>query len=84
MHDASGSKTIVYRQSHPDERCLELAGQFGAITVVSSCAIIDQDICMGCGVCVELCPNGAVSLVRDSSRGEPLEIFDLMEEAASG
>ena len=58
--------------------------QFGAITVVSSCAIIDQDICMGCGVCVELCPNGAVSLVRDSSRGEPLEIFDLMEEAASG
>jgi ferredoxin len=58
--------------------------QFGAITVFSSCAIIDQDICMGCGVCVELCPNGAVSLVRDSSRGEPLEIFDLMEEAASG
>ena len=57
--------------------------QFGAITVVDSSASIDQDICMGCGVCAELCPNEAVSLIRDSSRGEPLEIFELMEDAAS-
>ncbi len=57
--------------------------QFGAMSVVGSSATVDQEICMGCGVCVELCPNEAVSLIRDSTRGEPLEIFDLMEKAAA-
>jgi ferredoxin len=35
---------------------------------------------MGCGVCVNVCPQQALSLVRDPARGEPLEIHRLMEE----
>ncbi|MBT8328610.1 MAG: 4Fe-4S binding protein, partial [Desulfofustis sp.] len=41
---------------------------------------IDIQACMGCGVCVNFCPQEALLLVRDPSRGEPLEIHRLMEE----
>ena len=36
---------------------------------------------MGCGVCVAHCPQEAVSLVRDPSKGEPLEIRALIDRA---
>lgn len=52
--------------------------QFTAISVPLSVAKVDEAACMGCGVCVEHCPNGALSLVRDASKGEPLEIYELM------
>ncbi len=35
------------------------------------------------GVCVSHCPNEALSLQRDASKGEPLEIFARMEKAAN-
>jgi ferredoxin len=37
-------------------------------------AVIDQQSCMGCGVCASVCPTGALTLVRDFSRSDPLEI----------
>ena len=52
--------------------------QFEAIAVPMGTAQVDEAACMGCGVCVEHCPNGALSLLRDLSRGEPLEICQLM------
>ena len=36
---------------------------------------------MGCGVCVDQCDLGAMTLVLDECRGMPLEINDLMREA---
>lgn len=53
--------------------------QFGAIRVTDDYAEVDQVLCMGCGVCVSMCEQAAVELLRDPVKGEPLEIFSLME-----
>jgi heterodisulfide reductase subunit A-like polyferredoxin len=58
--------------------------QFSAIEITQEgarLARIDPLKCMGCGVCVSHCTRGALSLVRDASRGEPLEILHLMDLA---
>jgi hypothetical protein len=36
---------------------------------------------MGCGVCEAHCAQEAISMLRDESKGVPLEIHKLMEEA---
>jgi ferredoxin len=55
--------------------------QFEAISVDNGCAVVDEAACMGCGVCVAKCTQEALSLVRDPSRGEPLEIRELIAAA---
>lgn len=61
------------------ERC-----PFGALRMDGDFTLqVDAGACMGCGVCTENCPQGALSLARDPSKGEPLEIFQLMEQAGS-
>jgi ferredoxin len=55
--------------------------QFGAAQLIGGWHAVDHTRCMGCGVCVGKCENGALSLVRDPSKGEPLEICDLLAEA---
>ncbi len=57
------------------------ACQFGAIVVDDGRAVVDLNNCMGCGVCVAACPQEAFVLVLDPSRGEPLEIRELMAAA---
>ena len=54
--------------------------QFDAVRFIDGVKMIDGDRCMGCGVCVPKCPKKAVGLVRDPSRGEPLEISSLMAD----
>jgi len=61
--------------------CAE-ACQFGAINV-NRYARVDGELCMGCGVCQSRCDQEAISLVRDPSRGQPLEIFKLMEQIST-
>ncbi len=56
--------------------------QFGAITVDGH-AHVDEEACMGCGVCVDRCPQAALSLVRDPRKAPPLELEDLMQQAAT-
>lgn len=56
--------------------------QFGAAFLNDGKSVIDTSLCMGCGVCVSKCNQKALALVRDPSKGEPLEIHDLM--ACSG
>jgi Fe-S-cluster-containing hydrogenase component 2 len=41
---------------------------------------IDRQICMGCGVCSGFCPHGALSLKRDRTRSDPLEVDQLIGE----
>ncbi len=50
------------------------ACQFAAISFPDGFAHIDPGACMGCGVCLSDCPPEAISLVRDPSQGEPLDI----------
>jgi heterodisulfide reductase subunit A-like polyferredoxin len=56
--------------------------QFEAISVDDGFARIDVAACMGCGVCVVHCPQEAIALVRDLTKGEPLEIQKLIAHAA--
>ena len=54
--------------------------QFGALDVADEHNHVNYEKCMGCGVCVDKCLRGAIMLVRDESKGVPLEICSLMKE----
>ncbi len=56
--------------------------QFDALHTVDFLTQVDESKCMGCGVCVDKCPQEAITLRLDEAKGEPLEIFRLMEKAA--
>jgi len=62
--------------------CVE-ACQFGAITLNDYHAVVNVGDCMGCGVCESVCIQGAHTLVREPSKGEPLEIGALIREFES-
>lgn len=53
--------------------------EFAAVSVDDGLAEIDAAACMGCGVCVAHCPQGAIELMREPAKGEPLEIQKLIE-----
>jgi len=57
--------------------------QFKSISTTNGCSAIDTDSCMGCGVCEAHCTQGAISLAQDLSKGVPLEIHKLMEQAVN-
>ncbi len=42
---------------------------------------IDKDKCMGCGVCEDVCLPGAINLQREPSKGDPLDLAELLEAA---
>ena len=56
--------------------CAEIC-PFEAIALKNGLAAVDVARCMGCAVCVPRCDQEALSLVRDASKGEPLEIETL-------
>jgi len=55
--------------------------QFGALTLQDGINTVDEIKCMGCGVCISKCTQEALSLQRAPEKGEPLEIFALMQQA---
>ncbi|MGB9672656.1 MAG: 4Fe-4S binding protein [Anaerolineales bacterium] len=54
---------------------------FGALSMGEFSANVNEEKCMGCGICVSHCVQGALSLRRETSKGEPLEIVELMKDA---
>jgi dissimilatory sulfite reductase (desulfoviridin) alpha/beta subunit len=63
------------------ESCVESC-QFGALSLVDGVAAVDARACMGCSVCTSKCMQGALLLVREPSKGEPLEILKLIAETS--
>ena len=57
--------------------------QFGALSLDGLTSRVDTEKCMGCGVCVSQCAQEALSLERDASKGEPLEILELLQMASA-
>jgi Pyruvate/2-oxoacid:ferredoxin oxidoreductase delta subunit len=55
--------------------------QFHALEVVDGVNHVIYEDCMGCGVCTGKCSQEALSLVRDETKGVPLEICSVMKEA---
>jgi Fe-S-cluster-containing hydrogenase component 2 len=42
-------------------------------------AVVDPEKCMGCGVCSDVCPSDWITLRKDPSKGEPLDLAELMK-----
>jgi len=53
-----------------------------AVAIGDGLVRVDAVADTGCGVCVAHCPQAAIALVRDLTRGEPLEIQQLVARAA--
>ena len=41
---------------------------------------IDKEKCMGCGVCEDVCLVEAIQLRREPSRGDPLDLGELIAQ----
>ena len=88
-HGTPISISAGYVSHLDDEACIdcgscEEACPFTAIVTYDNGVEINQALCMGCGVCVSTCDQGALSLVRDPSKSEPLIIAELMRQVAPG
>lgn len=57
--------------------CVETC-PFEALSLRAGVAVVNGEACMGCGVCVPACRQDALALVRDASKGEPLDIRKLV------
>ena len=53
--------------------------QFDAIATVAGRTAVDLSACMGCGICLTKCEQGALSLRLDPGKGVPLHIQELMQ-----
>ncbi len=62
--------------------CIEYC-QFHALAVENGINFVDFNLCMGCGVCVSKCEIEAITLELNPTRGVPLEIDQLLFEAAA-
>lgn len=54
---------------------------FGALAFDNGAPTLDEAACMGCGVCTSACTAGALALAREPTRGDPLEVDELITSA---
>jgi len=47
---------------------------FGAVRIIDGVRIYDAAACLGCGLCVEDCPNKALKLYADDAKSRPLDM----------
>jgi NAD-dependent dihydropyrimidine dehydrogenase PreA subunit len=70
-----------------DEQACEGCGKcvrkcpFDALSLEKGVCSVNQAACMGCGVCEAACSKGALRLVRDESKGAPLELSALRADS---
>ncbi len=62
------------------DNCSEYC-QFGALEIGDLIMDVSYENCMGCGVCLDKCAQDAITLVADESKGIPLNICALLDEA---
>jgi len=64
--------------------CLDTC-HFNAIAIDEGeqTAVVDESICMGCGVCEDMCSVGVMTLRREPSRGDPLDLAELMGQESA-
>jgi ferredoxin len=55
------------------------ACNFNALSINDddSVAVVDSKKCMGCGICEGVCPAGVITLEREPSKGDPLDIDEM-------
>jgi ferredoxin len=77
---ASGYVAEVNDDCNGCAACVDGTCQFNAISIdeKEQKATIDLKKCMGCGVCVDVCPTKAIRLRREPSKGDPLDLDELM------
>ncbi len=76
VHDAVKCKSC--------QKCSEVCA-FKAVTFgPDNARTYNSAACMGCGLCTEKCPQQALSLVRDQSKGDPLDVDALREKLEVG
>ena len=68
-----------------EEKCISCGEcsdicSFNAIQKVDGKFVMSIEECMGCGICVENCKQKARTLVRDTAKGDPLDI-DFVKKA---
>lgn len=65
-----------YRAEINDCRCLKCGACAKAcpFQAISADCRVDREKCMGCGVCLSVCPKKAISLIRDETKGIPLDV----------
>ena len=76
VHDAGRCKSCKKCR----EVCVFKATTFGP----DNSRIYNVAACMGCGLCTERCRQQALSLVRDQSKGDPLDVDALREKLEVG
>ena len=76
------NKNIMDKNSHRSANARLLTPTFGALEVMDEINQVNYEKCMGCGVCVDKCEQGAIALVRDEPNGAPLEICSPIDDAA--
>lgn len=46
--------------------CVEVC-KFGALSIQNGLAVVNRDLCTGCGACAKVCPNHLFEMIPDSS-----------------
>jgi MinD superfamily P-loop ATPase len=79
---SSGYVAEVSDECNACASCVDGTCKFSAIRMSADGqrAVINEAKCMGCGVCVDVCPIEAIKLRRDPSKGEPLDIEELQRQ----
>jgi heterodisulfide reductase subunit A len=49
-------------------QCLSLLSR-GEVTISPTVAVVDEQLCSGCRVCIELCPYSAISFISQDGKG---------------